>query len=374
MSGLINRAGLFDFGEAEDRQLDSVDAIEKAGSMVAGVERMKAFYDKEWDDTGGFLGAYKGPAQWASSKVFGSFSEKGTPGVQAQKASDPRLASLDSASEYVKTLTADNQKLKRVEIQSRINQALKGDYEGLTDDERWKKQSAKWTEQNPITAAIEGKEGVAGVEGSGLLGMLEKAPGGDKMKEMIQSGAVGEFMTKAKKFAGPAAAGYSILKSLADIKKADDKLSVAEHDAGVAATANQQNMKAASTNYHTLVKDSVSRVRDSGSDLAKTYGAQASKIISSVDNNKSNLDNELMDQTNEKMKTDLYSSLIKDKDTLMKQNNYQIEQGVGDLTREQTGLLQQLRSNQKLVGDIGDQRDQLKSLTNIAGTVAGGLV
>ena len=55
---------------------------------------------------------------------------------------------------------------------------------------------------------------------------------------------------------------------------------------------------------------------DSGSDLAKTYGAQASKIISSVDNNKSNLDNELMDQTNEKMKTDLYSSLIKDKDTL----------------------------------------------------------
>ena len=97
-------------------------------------------------------------------------------------------------------------------------------------------------------------------------------------------------------------------------------------------------------------------------------------IISSVDNNKSNLDNELMDQTNEKMKTDLYSSLIKDKDTLMKQNNYQIEQGIGDLTREQTGLLQQLRSNQKLVGDIGDQRDQLKSLTNIAGTVAGGLV
>ena len=48
MSGLINRAGLFDFGEAEDRQLDSVDAIEKAGSMVAGVERMKAFYDKEY--------------------------------------------------------------------------------------------------------------------------------------------------------------------------------------------------------------------------------------------------------------------------------------------------------------------------------------
>jgi len=194
------------------------------------------------------------------------------------------------------------------------------------------------------------------------------------MKNKVVELGLGKAVEGMMKFAGPAGTAVGIMNSLANIKKADDKLAIAEHDAGVAATANKQNMKSKSTDYHHVIRESVARVKEGGSDLSKTYGAQATKILQAADMDKSNLDSDFNDKKIDTAKKNLYSGLMSDKQNLMKQQDYQITQGIGNMTQAQSGLLTELQKNVKLQGDIEDQRDQLTGITNIAGTIAGGLV
>ena len=361
----VNRRSLFDYGEAEERQLDLVDAIEKGGSMLAGLERMKAFGDKEYEDQGGFFGAYKKPA----SDLWGNFASK-------EKLPDyATLSGKGGALEALKGMKKGSD--EHSALQGRINKAFEGAPKG-----DWAKVTSNWAESNPVTEAIEGK-GLLGKLGGMKIDYLKGGEaktldiGGGIQKLAGKAGGLLDKlpMDKLKQALGPAGMVAGLVQGYSDIMAKDDMLASKSKDLGTANTALQQGTKTLATDMHKVMQESKDRVIEGGSQLSQAYGAKASKILSQADLNEGRagfVNNDMMN-TDTELKS-LADSQIDQKTALQKQAKYQVDQQIDQYTGAQSGILQEMQRNAKLRGEIEDQRDQLTSLTNIGMTVAGSMM
>jgi len=339
------RPSLFDYGEAEEKQYDMVDAITKGGSMLSGLNAFYMDQDEQFADKGGFWGQF------------------GTTGTKEEK---PEY-DLNKATQVVKDLTGDPKKA----LQDKISKSMAGDYSGMTDNERWAKQSENWMTQNTV-------EAVAGKDAAGLLGAVGKIPGvGDFMKKMQNKAIEKAGLSKLKHLAGPVGVAMGIGKALGDIKKQDDQLAGVEHDVGVAGKAINQDIKGVGTDLHASMTDAVNRVKEGGSALANDYGATALKVLSREDKNRGDsnlLRNEIVEGGDQGIMNNLITQRLEAGSVLKKQANAQMDKSVNDYTSATGGLMTELMKNRKLGAEIEDQRDQLTGITNIAGTVVGGLV
>ena len=342
------RKQLFDYGEAEEKQYDMVHSVEDAGSWLSGLDRMYGYQNKKMEDQGGFFGAYKDLLKKPASDLWGSFGTEGTAGF------DP--GSLSDATKLVKTLTGD----KKSSLQGKINTAMKS----ATD---WRGQVSAWKTQNPLV------EAVAGEQGSGLLGQLEKVPGvGDFVKKAMGKVAgkgLGSFLSKANAYAAPLMMAKGIHTAAQGISDEATRLEGVDHDLGVAGTAIKQGQTTASTDLHNVMKDAVSRVKEGGSNLNEQYGATALKVLSQQDQTvgKSNLEgSDFIDGEQGGVMDSLVTSRISAGDNLQKQANYQVEQGVGSYVGASTDLLTQLQKNEKLRAEVGDQQDKMEGIVNLA--------
>lgn len=331
------RKQLFDYQEAEETQYDMVNAVEQAGSLGSGLERFYSHQDKKMKkaDQGGF---------------WGQFSQKA---VEAQK---PEYDTLSSAIKAVKGLTGD----KQSGLQGKINTAMKA----ASD---WGGQTSAWKTQNPLIDAIAGKKG------SGLLGALEKIPGvGEFAKNIagkVAGSGIGSMFASANAIAAPFMLAKGIHKMASGISDADKKLAGQEHDVGIAGKAIQQSGTTANTQLHDVMRASVNRVKEGGSDLNQQYGATALKVLSSQDiaTGKSNLESsDLQEGSQEDVMNSLTTQRISAGDNLVKQANYQMEQGVGQYVDATSSLLGQYQQNQKLASEIGDQRDKMSGMVKLA--------
>jgi len=349
------RKQLFDYGEAEEKQYDMVHSVEDAGSWLSGLDRMYGYQNKKMEDQGGFFGAYKDLLKKPASDLWGSFGTEGTAGF------DP--GTLTKATQDVKKLTG----APKDALQSKIAKAMAGDWKGMTGDQRWTAQIGQWKTQNPLV------EAVAGEQGSGLLGQLEKVPGvGDFVKKAMGKVAgkgLGSFLSKANAYAAPLMMAKGIHTAAQGISDEATRLEGVDHDLGVAGTAIKQGQTTVSTDLHNVMKDAVSRVKEGGSNLNEQYGATALKVLSQQDQTvgKSNLEgSDFIDGEQGGVMDSLVTSRISAGDNLQKQANYQVEQGVGSYVGASTDLLTQLQKNEKLRAEVGDQQDKMEGIVNLA--------
>ena len=332
----VNRRSLYDYGEAEERQFDLVDAIEKGGSMLSGLERMKAYGDKKYEDKGGFFGAYKKPA----SDLWGNFSSD-------EKLPDyATLSGKGGALEAIKGMKEGSDERKA--LQGRDNKAFEGAPKG-----DWAKVTSNWSEANPVTEAVEGK-GLLGKLGGMKIDYLK----GGEAKTLDIGGGI-------QKLAGKAG---GIIDKL-PVDKIKQLMGPAGMVAGVVGGLKEIN------DMHKAVAAAKNRVIEGGSQLSEQYGAKAAKVLSSADmvQGKQGFENNEMNTANMDLKS-LASAQVNQKNVLNKQAKYQIDQGIDQWSSASSGILQEMQKNAKLRGEIDDQREQLTGVANIGMTIAGGLV
>jgi len=361
----VNRRSLYDYGEAEERQFDLVDAIEKGGSMLSGLERMKAYGDKKYEDKGGFFGAYKKPA----SDLWGNFSSE-------EKLPDyATLSGKGGALEAIKGMKEGSDERKA--LQGRVNKAFEGAPKG-----DWAKVTSNWSEANPVTEAVEGK-GLLGKLGGMKIDYLKGGEaktldiGGRIQKLAGKAGGVIDKLPvdKIKQLMGPAGMVAGVVGGLKEINDKAKVLEGESKDLGTANVALGQQMKTGTTDMHKAVAAAKNRVIEGGSQLNEQYGARATKILSSADmiKGKQGFENNDMNTTNTDLRS-LASAQVNEKNILNKQAKYQIDQGIDQWSGASSGILQEMQKNAKLRGEIDDQREQLTGVANIGMTIAGGLV